>query len=164
MEDTIFRYAGAEQTGPPSLATTPSLSASDNAGGVTRQDLRAPTSAGQRWKVSESKAGCISLNPANENYFATAHLNRDVRIWDARKMRAITDWQDADYHQVYANASMADYEHGHACSSAYWDPSGRHLLTSSYDDRLRSECRKPDGTGFRPSLATATGIVQWSDA
>jgi hypothetical protein len=32
----------------------------------------------------------------------------------------------------------ASYEHGKSCSAAYWDPTGRRILTTSYDDKLRS--------------------------
>ena len=33
----------------------------------------------------------------------------------------------------------ANYQHGKSCSAAYWDPWGRRILTTSYDDKLRSE-------------------------
>lgn len=29
--------------------------------------------------------------------------------------------------------------HGKSCSAAYWDPWGRRVLTTSYDDKLRGE-------------------------
>lgn len=32
----------------------------------------------------------------------------------------------------------ASYQHGKSCSAAYWDPWGRRILTTSYDDKLRS--------------------------
>lgn len=32
----------------------------------------------------------------------------------------------------------ASYQHGKSCSAAYWDPWGRRVLTTSYDDKLRS--------------------------
>lgn len=31
----------------------------------------------------------------------------------------------------------AKWQHGKSCSSAYWDPWGRRILTTSYDDHLR---------------------------
>ena len=31
----------------------------------------------------------------------------------------------------------ANFKHGKSCSSAYWDPWGRRILTTSYDDKLR---------------------------
>lgn len=82
--------------------------------------------------------GCISVNPANENIFATSHLLRDVRIWDARYLKSMnpktTIWQDA-----LEEACLAQYTHGKAVSAAYFDPSGRHLASTCYDDRIRSE-------------------------
>ena len=35
----------------------------------------------------------------------------------------------------------ASLQHGKSCSAAYWDPWGRRVLTTSYDDKLRSEHR-----------------------
>jgi hypothetical protein len=32
----------------------------------------------------------------------------------------------------------ASWQHGKSCSAAYWDPWGRRVLTTSYDDKLRS--------------------------
>ena len=32
---------------------------------------------------------------------------------------------------------LAEYEHGQSASSAYWDPSGTRIVSTSYDDRLR---------------------------
>ncbi|RXK39424.1 WD-repeat protein [Tremella mesenterica] len=31
----------------------------------------------------------------------------------------------------------ANYQHGKSCSAAYWDPWGRRILSTSYDDKLR---------------------------
>lgn len=31
------------------------------------------------------------------------------------------------------------WAHGKSCSAAYWDPWGRRVLTTSYDDKLRGE-------------------------
>jgi WD40 repeat protein len=31
----------------------------------------------------------------------------------------------------------ASFQHGKSCSAAYWDPFGRRILTTSYDDKLR---------------------------
>ena len=33
----------------------------------------------------------------------------------------------------------AAFQHGKSCSAAYWDPWGRRILSTSYDDKLRSE-------------------------
>lgn len=111
---------------------------SDNAGGATRADLREPKKAHQRWKIAESKAGCISLNPANENYFVTSHLNHDVRLWDARKLMKL-DSKTTPYADAFENACVASFSHNRACSSAYFDPSGKYLVSTAYDSRCGRE-------------------------
>ena len=90
---------------------------------------------GKRWKLSDSKIGCISVNPIDQYYFATAQLNREVRLWDARMVLSLKDVND--YSSAIEKASIAVFDTHRACSSAYFDPSGRHLLTTSYDDAIR---------------------------
>lgn len=34
----------------------------------------------------------------------------------------------------------SSFQHEKSCSAAYWDPWGRRILTTSYDDRLRGPC------------------------
>jgi hypothetical protein len=41
---------------------------------------------------------------------------------------------DAEPNDLVSNARLAVYEHHYACSSAYWDPTGRHVVSTSYDD------------------------------
>lgn len=38
---------------------------------------------------------------------------------------------------------LARYEHGQSASSAYWDPSGRHVVSTSYDNHIRSKPLEP---------------------
>ena len=103
---------------------------------MTHADLREAKSKHRRWKISRDKAGCISVNPANQNYFVTAHLNREVRLWDARKLLDM-DHSTVTHEEAMEDACIASFEHGKACSSAYFDPSGTHLLSTSYDDYIR---------------------------
>ena len=35
--------------------------------------------------------------------------------------------------------AMAEFEHNKSVSSAYWGPRGREIVSTSYDDTLRSE-------------------------
>lgn len=52
---------------------------------------------------------------------------------------------ESDYHTVTSylaspkgkHLMRAKWQHGKSCSSAYWDPWGRRILTTSYDDNLR---------------------------
>lgn len=110
---------------------------SDNRGGVLHADLREDKMKGKRWKLSESKIGCISVNPANQHYFVTSQLNREIRLWDARmvsRLESVTDYDTA-----FEQACVANYDTGRACSSTYFDPSGKHMLSTSYDDAIRGE-------------------------
>ncbi|ADV24174.1 Conserved hypothetical protein [Cryptococcus gattii WM276] len=76
---------------------------------------------------------------------------------------------ESDYHTVTSylgsakgkHLMRAKWQHGKSCSSAYWDPWGRRILTTSYDDNLRiftidpasladfHHLLRPDG--FKPS-------------
>ena len=45
------------------------------------------------------------------------------------------------YNYMHSNKGKgllrASFQHGKSCSAAYWDPWGRRILTTSYDDKLR---------------------------
>jgi len=81
--------------------------------------------------------GCVSINPANPGLAATAHLKRDMRIWDLAALRGCD--QESTYDVIMEQAMIVAYPHDKACSSAYFDPSGTRLLSTSYDDCLRGE-------------------------
>ncbi|GAA99689.1 hypothetical protein E5Q_06393 [Mixia osmundae IAM 14324] len=108
---------------------------SDTRGGILHHDMREAQKKTRRWLGGDKKIGCVSLNPINERYIVTAHLDRDVRVWDAR---ALSNCSVISSSQTNVkDACLARYEHGYACSSAYWDPSGSHILTTSYDNKCR---------------------------
>ena len=121
--------------------------ASDNRGGILHRDMRESLKSTRRWLADAKKIGCISLNPANENVrrrswsrltlqiVATAHLARDVRLFDVRSLQEMASSQD--YEEVNEAALKTSFTHGLACSSAYWDPLGSRLLTTSYDSVCR---------------------------
>lgn len=53
------------------------------------------------------------------------------------------DWDTVhEFRQTKPGRSsvLATYEHKQSASSAYWDPSGRNIVSTSYDNFLRSEC------------------------
>ncbi|GAA6011581.1 hypothetical protein JCM11491_004695 [Sporobolomyces phaffii] len=109
--------------------------ASDGAGGLHWRDLREPIEKAKRWNIDRAKVGCISINPARPDLAATAHLKREMRIWDLAKIRGLD--QDTPHLDVAAAAMIVAYPHEKACSSSYFDPSGTRLLSTSYDDTLR---------------------------
>lgn len=54
----------------------------------------------------------------------------------------------------------ASYQHGKSCSAAYWDPWGRRILTTSYDDNLRSmSLFTPSQTSFLSSTDALGSMV-----
>lgn len=114
---------------------------SDNAGGLLHRDLREPLNKTRRWHLDDKKIGCVSLNPIDEYHLATAHLTRDMRIWDSRIIR--TAKTSATSGSMNEDACLAYYGHNKACSSAYFDPTGRHILSTSYDDCVRSASPLP---------------------
>lgn len=97
----------------------------------------------------------------------TAGNDQHVRIWDVRHLAKInpraTDSLEppksedgTDRLPTYPTSSIprdrvssymegpkgkgllrAAYQHGKSCSAAYWDPWGRRIVTTSYDDKLR---------------------------
>jgi len=51
-------------------------------------------------------------------------------------------YEQVDHHLSSAKGKgllRASYQHGKSCSAAYWDPWGRRILSTSYDDKLRGE-------------------------
>ncbi|GAA6059395.1 hypothetical protein JCM10212_003627 [Sporobolomyces blumeae] len=109
--------------------------ASDGAGGLIWRDLRTKKEEAKRWQIDRAKVGCISINPARPTLAATAHLKREMRIWDLAKLRGLDT--ELDHVSIAEEAMIVAYPHGKACSSAYFDPSGTRLLSTSYDDALR---------------------------
>ncbi|GAA5947421.1 hypothetical protein JCM3765_001671 [Sporobolomyces pararoseus] len=109
--------------------------ASDGGGGLHWRDLRTPIGEAKRWNIDRAKVGCISLNPARPSIAATAHLKREMRIWDLSKLRGLD--QDLNHLEVAEQAQLVSFPFEKACSSSYFDPSGTRLLSTGYDDTLR---------------------------
>ena len=52
-------------------------------------------------------------------------------------MRRTLDF-DLDVESAKDNGTLrGEYEHGKSASSAFWDPRGRQIVSTSYDDTLR---------------------------
>ncbi|GAA5983166.1 hypothetical protein JCM5350_007905 [Sporobolomyces pararoseus] len=109
--------------------------ATDGGGGLHWRDLRTPIGEAKRWNIDRAKVGCISLNPARPTIAATAHLKREMRIWDLSKIRGLD--QDLNHLEIAEQAQLVSYPFEKACSSSYFDPSGTRLLSTGYDDTLR---------------------------
>ncbi|KAH8106752.1 WD40 repeat-like protein [Cristinia sonorae] len=120
---------------------------SDSGGSLTHLDLREDKSKARYYGVSTQKVGSVSINPANPNFLLTASNNRFLRIWDARNLDLLKTLDDEENIQVIedfltksedgSSCLKSSWEHGKAINSAYWDPRGRSIVSTCYDDKLR---------------------------
>ncbi|KAJ5391325.1 DNA damage-binding protein cmr1 [Penicillium cosmopolitanum] len=95
-------------------------------GGFGRYDTRAPISEKtvSEWQLSEKKIGGFTLCPSQPHYFATASLDRTMRVWDLRKLS----------HKEPIPVAM--HESRLSVSHAAFNAAGQ-IATSSYDDTLK---------------------------
>ncbi|KAI0736996.1 WD40-repeat-containing domain protein [Fomitopsis betulina] len=124
---------------------------SDSDGGITHLDLREDRSKARWYQVSEQKVGSVSINPTTPHYLVTASNSRAMRIWDIRKLQNIqrgskneseypNDFDVINEHLESPKGKgclRAEWRHGKSVSAAYWDPRGRSIVSTSYDDLLR---------------------------
>ncbi|PWY80556.1 WD domain protein [Aspergillus heteromorphus CBS 117.55] len=106
-----------------------------------RYDTRAPRSKPNSvttWQLSEKKIGGFSLYPTQSHYFATASLDRSMRLWDLRMLER----KKADVVPVGEHYSRLSVSH------AAFNSAGQ-IATSSYDDTLKIYDLK------------AKGVVSW---
>lgn len=76
----------------------------------------------------------------------------DPRIWDTRKLQAISvegsgPWEiNAKELGEYMGTKKgkttlrSEWKHGKSVTAGYWDPHGRRIVSTSYDDTIRSMC------------------------
>ncbi|KAF8077901.1 WD40-repeat-containing domain protein [Lyophyllum atratum] len=151
-------YSTGDETIVTSVDLAPSgneMWVSDGAGGVTHLDLREDNKNTRWYGLSEQKIGCISINPTRPHFLLTASNDRSLKIWDARKLQQL----DANLSDAASGATglefghdtitsfletdsgkpclRAEWRHTKSVSSAYWDPRGRSIVSTSYDDKLR---------------------------
>ncbi|CAE6423835.1 unnamed protein product [Rhizoctonia solani] len=150
---------------------------SDSGGGIQHLDTR-ERSRSRRWQLTEKeKIGCVSVNPIAPHLLLTASNNRTMRMWDARYLKKVEsttekseDGDDTspestwDEIQEYLGTRdgpkclWGEWRHRQSVSSAFWDISGRRIVSTSYDDTLRvwdirPSALKRDGPlkSFRPT-------------
>ncbi|KAM0753844.1 WD40 repeat-like protein [Meredithblackwellia eburnea MCA 4105] len=108
--------------------------ACDNNGGIIFRDLREPLETTRRWQVEKYKIGCISLNPVRRFTAVTAHLKREMRLWDLQKLLGMPTDSPME---LYDECVVSRFGFEKACTSAYWDPTGTRILSTAYDDTIR---------------------------
>lgn len=95
-------------------------------GSVGRYDFRTRDDV-ELWDVSDSKIGGFSLLPQAPHLFATASLDRTMKIWDMRRITGKSDPKPA---------MVGEHQSRLSVSHASWSSSG-HIATSSYDDTIK---------------------------
>jgi len=137
---------------------------SDASGGLTHLDLREDKSKAKWYQLSDQKIGSVSINPANPHFLVTASNSRAMKIWDTRNLRNIpangpegpANEFDEDVINGFLSSSngktclRGEWRHNKSVSSAYWDPRGRSIVSTSYDDTLR--LWEFDGSVFRRDI------------
>ncbi|KZS99216.1 WD40 repeat-like protein [Sistotremastrum niveocremeum HHB9708] len=151
---------------PSSADLTPSgneMWISDSEGVVTHLDLREPASKTRRYGLTAGhKIGSVSINPIHTHSVLCASNDRSLRLWDARMLTdvagkpkssrgspskvgsalnpAIVTWDALTKSNTSKGSNgpfVAEFLHKKSVSSAYWNPHGNHILSTSYDDLLR---------------------------
>jgi WD repeat-containing protein 76 len=97
-------------------------------GDVGRYDMRTDCSTAEIWSLSDQKIGGFSLHPLQPHLFATASLDRTLKIWDMRKIKG----SGSNRHP----ALLGEHESRLSVSHASWSRGGR-IATSSYDDTIK---------------------------
>jgi WD40 repeat protein len=91
-----------------------------------RYDMRSKLSEKTvtHWQLSEKKIGGFSLYPSQPHYFATASLDRTMKLWDLRKLSTTEP------------VSIAEHESRLSVSHAAFNAAGQ-IATTSYDDTIK---------------------------
>ncbi|KAF9242088.1 WD40-repeat-containing domain protein [Melanogaster broomeanus] len=139
---------------------------SDASGGVTHLDLR----------EGATRARCVSINPTSPHLLLAASNSRSLKLWDTRKLEGLTLSKhssavpleyDFDKVQGFVESKKGsgllrgEHTHGKSVSSAYWDPRGRSIVSTSYDDTLRLwelDAGKYDSSPVFPSFTPFSRI------
>jgi len=96
-------------------------------GSFGRHDIRTNSNA-EIWQLTDKKIGGFSLHPLQPHLFATASLDRTLKIWDLRSIKGKGNNRSP--------ALIGEHESRLSVSHASWSAGG-HIATSSYDDTIK---------------------------
>lgn len=108
-------------------------------GEVGRHDLRAPNEESDIWQLTDKKIGGFSLHPLQPHLFATASLDRTLKIWDVRKITGKDEWRGP--------ALLGEHTSKLSTSFAAFSAAG-HVATTSYDNTIKIHSF-PDAGSFK---------------
>ncbi|KAI9209411.1 WD40-repeat-containing domain protein [Polychytrium aggregatum] len=100
---------------------------SGNVGRFDRREPGAPT----LYAFSDKKLNTIHVSPRNANLLLVSGLERTLKIFDARKLRRGSKEPAEDLVEA-----LQVFEHSKSVNSAYWDPAGNDIVSTSFDDTL----------------------------
>lgn len=144
---------------------------SDSGGGLQHLDTREPSRL-RRWQLTEKeKIGCVSVNPVVPHLLLSASNNRTLRMWDSRYLQKLdlsmedvkpdiksgknddrvleNTWEDVQHYLDTNNGPKClwgEWSHRQSVSSAFWDVTGRKIVSTSYDNTLRGMWLRPRPT------------------
>ncbi|KAI8895729.1 WD40-repeat-containing domain protein [Globomyces pollinis-pini] len=76
--------------------------------------------------ASSKKINTVHVNPRHEHLLCTAGLDGTVRIFDVRNLKSSEDLIDP----------LLSFQHSKSVNSAFWDPTGTDIISTSFDDTL----------------------------
>jgi hypothetical protein len=96
----------------------------------------------------DKKVQTVSVNPVEPHFLATASLDRSVKIFDLRKVKVASSSTSSkgsgggggggSVDNNYATLSpLCTFSEGNSVNCAYWNPTGRFLLSVTQGDHLR---------------------------
>ena len=121
---------------------------STSEGGVMHIDLRSKGKVTFNQVLSERKINTVSLHP-NGHTMATAGLSAMVQTWDVRKI------QSNSKTSTKLPKAIAWQHTGRSVNSAYFSPSGKHLLTTTQSNKLELLENAHESSGLMKQAKTS---------
>ncbi|KAG2084950.1 hypothetical protein BD769DRAFT_1681892 [Suillus cothurnatus] len=102
---------------------------SDSSGGLTHLDLREPKDKACRYSLSAAKIGTSGIEVRYDHSLVFFSDNGFPRVEHTVEDLVHSKKGKGTVHGIF--------QHGKSVSSAYWDPRGRSIISTSYDDSIR---------------------------
>ncbi|CAM9311188.1 unnamed protein product [Sphacelaria rigidula] len=145
-DDVIITYSHL-------LAEERLLLLSDGDGDITAVDLRTNQEVWKR-EAHEKKANTVHAHPIDRHIFATASLDRSVKLWDARNLGA-----GKGANNVKGMVPLADMPHFRSVNSAHFSPTGEWLATVGQDDKIKLYKDLAQTTGGKAAVAPVYSLA-----